>query len=193
MSISGHKIYGPKGVGALYVRKSPQVKLAPLFFGGGQERGLRSGTLPVPLCVGFGMACEISESEMARENERLTEYKNYFMKKILDSLEDVYLNGDQELRIPGCLNFSFKGIEGEGIMLGMRDVCLSSGSACTSASLEPSYVLKALSIDEDLAHSSLRIGLGRFTTFQEVDYVSSKIIEVVNRLRKMSPIWTNGG
>ncbi|MDR3187527.1 MAG: IscS subfamily cysteine desulfurase [Holosporaceae bacterium] len=193
MSISGHKIYGPKGVGALYVRKNPQVKLTPLFFGGGQEQRLRSGTLPVPLCVGLGTACEICEREMANESERLTEYKNYFMEKILGSLEEVYLNGDREFRIPGCLNFSFRGIEGEGIMLGMKDVCVSSGSACTSASLESSYVLEALSIDEDLAHSSLRIGLGRFTTFEEVDYVSSKIIEVVNRLRKMSPIWTKGG
>ncbi|MDR1375265.1 MAG: IscS subfamily cysteine desulfurase [Holosporaceae bacterium] len=193
MSISGHKIYGPKGIGALYVRKSPHIKLAPLFFGGGQERGFRSGTLPTPLCVGLGTACEISGWEMTRENERLTEYKDYFMGKILGGLEDVYLNGDRNLRIPGCLNFSFSGIEGEGIMLGMRDVCLSSGSACTSASLESSYVLEALSIDEDLAHSSLRIGLGRFTTFEEVDYVSSKIIEVVNRLRKISPIWSKGG
>ncbi|MDR2067590.1 MAG: aminotransferase class V-fold PLP-dependent enzyme [Holosporaceae bacterium] len=193
MSVSGHKIYGPKGIGALYVRKSQQVKLSPLFFGGGQERKLRSGTLPTPLCVGLGMACEISGLEMTRESEMLTEYKNYFMGKILNGLEDAYLNGDRELRIPGCLNFSFRGIEGEGIMLGMRNVCLSSGSACTSASLEPSHVLNAISIDDELAHSSLRIGLGRFTTFEEVDYVSSKIIEIVNRLREMSPIWTKGG
>jgi cysteine desulfurase len=189
MSISGHKIYGPKGIGALYVRMEPRLRLTPLFFGGGQERGIRSGTLPTPLCVGLGEACEIARLEMSEEHNRLTEFKNYFIKKILDDLEKVYLNGDREKRIPGCLNFSFEGVEGESIMLGMPDVCISSGSACTSKILEPSHVLKAVSIREDLAHSSLRIGMGRFTTFDEVKYVSSKLIEVVNRLREMSPIW----
>lgn len=189
MSISGHKIYGPKGVGALYVRKKPRVRLTPLFFGGGQERGMRSGTLPTPLCVGLGKACEIAQQEMDAENTRLGEFKNYFLKKIFDNLSKVYLNGDAERRINGCINLSFEGIEGEGIMLGMPNVCVSSGSACTSESLEPSYVLRALSVREDLAHSSLRIGFGRFTTFEEVEYASSKIIEVVNRLRDMSPIW----
>ncbi|MCR4624287.1 MAG: IscS subfamily cysteine desulfurase [Alphaproteobacteria bacterium] len=189
MSISGHKIYGPKGVGALYVRIKPRIRLAPLFAGGGQERGIRSGTLPVPLCVGFGKACEIAKSEMVQESQRLTEMKNYFIDKILTRLEKVYLNGDRERRIPGCLNFSFEGVEGESIMLGMPEVCISSGSACTSASLEPSYVLKAISIREDLAHCSLRVGLGRFTTFDEVEYVSDKIIETVTRLRSMSPLW----
>ncbi len=189
MSISGHKIYGPKGVGALYVRIKPRIRLTPLFSGGGQERGVRSGTLAVPLCVGLGKACEIAKNEMHQEAERLTEMKNHFIGKILSRLEKVYLNGDREKRIPGCLNFSFEGVEGESIMLGMPEVCVSSGSACTSASLEPSYVLKALSIREDLAHCSLRIGLGRFTTFEEVEYVSDKIIETVTRLRSMSPLW----
>ncbi|MDR3179523.1 MAG: aminotransferase class V-fold PLP-dependent enzyme [Holosporaceae bacterium] len=189
MSISGHKIYGPKGIGALYLRLEPRLRLTPLFFGGEQERGIRSGTLPTPLCVGLGEACEIAQLEMPEEHKRLTEFKNYFIKKILDGLEKVYLNGDREKRIPGCLNFSFEGVEGESIMLGMPDVCISSGSACTSKTLEPSHVLKAISIREDLAHSSLRIGLGRFTTFDEVEYVSSKLMEVVNRLREMSPIW----
>lgn len=189
MSISGHKIYGPKGVGALYVRIKPRLRLTPLFSGGGQERGVRSGTLPVPLCVGLGKACEIAKNEMSQEAKRITEMKNYFIDKMLSRLEKVYLNGDRERRIPGCLNFSFEGVEGESIMLGMPEVCVSSGSACTSASLEPSYVLKAISVREDLAHCSLRIGLGRFTTLDEVEYVSDKIVKVVTRLRSMSPLW----
>ncbi|MDR0678448.1 MAG: aminotransferase class V-fold PLP-dependent enzyme, partial [Holosporaceae bacterium] len=189
MSISGHKIYGPKGVGALYVRLNPKLKLVPIFFGGGQERRIRSGTLPTPLCVGLGEACKIAQREMLSESARLAELKDYFIKKIFDNLNKVYLNGDVKQSIPGCVNLSFEGVEGEGIMLGMPDVCISSGSACTSDSLEPSYVLEAVSVNEDLAHSSLRIGFGRFTTFKEVEYVSSRIIEVVNRLREMSPIW----
>jgi cysteine desulfurase len=189
MSISGHKIYGPKGIGALYVRSKPRVRLSPIFFGGGQERGMRSGTLPTPLCVGLGKACEIAQAEMSEESKKLTKLKDYFLEKIFSNLSKVYLNGDTEYRIPGCINLSFEGVEGEGIMLGMPNICVSSGSACTSDSLEPSYVLKAISIREDLAHSSLRIGFGRFTTFEEVDYVSSKIIEVVNKLRAMSPLW----
>jgi cysteine desulfurase len=189
MSISGHKIYGPKGIGALYVRMKPRIRLSPLFFGGGQERGMRSGTLATPLCVGLGKACEIAQEEMQAEGLRLAELKDYFLKKIFNSLTKVYLNGDAEHSLGGCVNLSFEGVEGEGIMLGMRDVCISSGSACTSESLEPSYVLKALSVREDLAHSSLRTGFGRFTTFDDVEYVSSKIIEIVNRLRDMSPIW----
>ncbi|MCR5224676.1 MAG: IscS subfamily cysteine desulfurase [Alphaproteobacteria bacterium] len=189
MSISGHKIYGPKGIGALYVRTKPRVRLTPLFQGGGQERGLRSGTLATPLCVGIGTACAIAQKEMAEERLRLLKLKDYFLNKIFDNLPKVYLNGDREQRIPGCINLSFDGIEGEGIMLGMPEICVSSGSACTSASLEPSYVLKAISVREDLAHSSLRIGFGRFTTQEEVEYAASKIIEVVNRLREMSPLW----
>lgn len=189
MSISGHKIYGPKGVGALYVRIKPRIRLTPLFSGGGQERGLRSGTLPVPLCVGLGKACEIAKIEMASDATRLTELKNRFIDKILSSLDKVYLNGDRKNRIPGCLNFSFEGVEGESIMLGMPEVCVSSGSACTSESLESSYVLKALNVREDLAHCSLRIGLGKYTTLEEVEYVTDKLIEVVTRLRAMSPLW----
>ena len=189
MSVSGHKIYGPKGIGALYVRMKPRVRLAPLFHGGGQERGLRSGTLATPLCVGIGAACAIAQKEMSEERLRLQKFKDYFLSKIFDNLPKVYLNGDRELRIPGCINLSFDGIEGEGMMLGMPEICVSSGSACTSASLEPSYVLKAISVREDLAHSSLRIGFGRFTTQEEVEYAASKIIEVVNRLREMSPLW----
>ncbi len=189
MSISGHKIYGPKGVGALYVRMKPRIRLVPLFSGGGQERGLRSGTVAVPLCVGLGKACEIAQNEMAQEAKRLTELRDRFLDKIFSRMEKVYLNGDRERRIPGCLNLSFEGVEGESIMLGMPEVCVSSGSACTSASLEPSYVLTAISIREDLAHCSLRIGLGRFTTLEEVEYVSDKIIETVSRLRSMSPLW----
>jgi cysteine desulfurase len=189
MSISGHKIYGPKGIGALYVRLKPRVRLTPLFFGGGQERGMRSGTLATPLCVGLGKACEIAQREMSEESSRLMEFKSHFLKRIFSNLTKVYLNGDAERSVPGCVNLSFEGVEGEGIMLGMQDICVSSGSACTSESLEPSYVLKALSVREDLAHSSLRLGFGRFTTLEEVEYVSSRIIEVVNRLRSMSPIW----
>lgn len=188
MSISGHKIYGPKGIGALYVRLKPRVRLTPIFFGGGQERGLRSGTLPVPLCIGFGKACEIAKNEMLEEAERLDGFKNFFIERLTKNLKKVRLNGDANKRIPGCLNFSFEGVEGESVMLGMQNVCISSGSACTSMSLTPSHVLEALGVG-DLAHSSLRIGLGRFTTKEEVEYVCSKIIEVVNRLRAMSPIW----
>jgi cysteine desulfurase len=162
-----------------------------LFLGGGQERGIRSGTLPTPLCVGFGEACEIAQREMPEESVRLLELKKYFISGIFENLSKVYLNGDREKSIPGCINISFEGIEGEGIMLGMRDVCLSSGSACTSQSLEPSYVLRALSVADDLAHSSLRIGLGRFTTLDEVKYVLAKMVDVVNRLREMSPLWSS--
>jgi cysteine desulfurase len=150
---------------------------------------MRSGTLATPLCVGLGKACEIAQQEMSAESARLSEFKAYFLEKIFSNLSKVYLNGNAEHSIHGCINLSFEGVEGEGIMLGMQDVCVSSGSACTSESLEPSYVLKALSVREDLAHSSLRIGFGRFTTLDEVEYVSSRIIEVVNRLRDMSPIW----
>jgi cysteine desulfurase len=189
MSVSGHKIYGPKGIGALYVRMKPRVRLSPVFYGGGQERGMRSGTLPTPLCVGLGKACEIAKQEMDAENARLTEFKNRFLEKIFNNLGKVYLNGDETRRSPGCIKLSFEGIEGEGIMLGMPEICVSSGSACTSESLESSYVLKAISAREDLAHSSLRLGFGRFTTLEEVNYAASKIIEVVNRLRDMSPLW----
>ena len=189
MSISGHKIYGPKGVGALYVRRKPRVRLAPLMSGGGQERGMRSGTLPTPLCVGFGEACAICQKEMAQENERLHSLRKRLLDKIHGQLSDVFLNGDLEKRIPGNVNLSFAYVEGESLMMGIKDLSLSSGSACTSASLEPSYVLRALGVDEELAHTSLRIGLGRFTTEKDVDTAVQSIVSSVQRLREMSPLW----
>jgi cysteine desulfurase len=189
MSISGHKIYGPKGIGALYVRRRPRVRLEALISGGGQERGMRSGTLPTPLCVGLGEACRIAEAEMVPEAERLHAFRGRFLSKITEQLPEVYLNGDLEHRIPGNLNISFAYVEGEGLMMGIKDLAVSSGSACTSASLEPSYVLRALGVDEELAHTSLRIGLGRFTTEAEVDYAVERIACEVQRLRNMSPLW----
>lgn len=189
MSISGHKIYGPKGVGALYVRRKPRVRLEALIHGGGQERGMRSGTLPTPLCVGLGEACAIAEREMGAEAERLKYLRDRMYNKIKEQLPEVYLNGDLEQRIPGNLNISFAYVEGEGLMMGIKDLAVSSGSACTSASLEPSYVLRALGVEEELAHTSLRLGLGRFTTEQDVDYAVEHIVQSVNRLRAMSPLW----
>ncbi|MHA1597407.1 MAG: IscS subfamily cysteine desulfurase [Alphaproteobacteria bacterium] len=189
MSISGHKIYGPMGIGALYVRRRPRVRLVALITGGGQERGMRSGTLPTPLCVGLGEACAIAEKEMGAETERLKMLRDRFYDGINGRLSEVYLNGDLEHRIPGNLNLSFAYVEGEGLMMGVNDLAVSSGSACTSASLEPSYVLRALGVEEELAHTSLRIGLGRFTTEEEVDYAVDKIATEVERLRVMSPLW----
>ena len=189
MSISGHKLYGPKGIGALYVRRRPRVRLEALISGGGQERGMRSGTLPTPLCVGMGEACRIAEAEMGAEAERLHMLRDRFYNAITEQLADVYLNGDLENRIPGNLNISFAYVEGEGLMMGIKDLAVSSGSACTSASLEPSYVLRALGVDVELAHTSLRIGLGRFTTEEEVDFAVELIVGEVNRLRQMSPLW----
>lgn len=189
MSISGHKLYGPMGIGALYVRRRPRVRLVPLINGGGQERGMRSGTLPAPLCVGLGAACAIAEKEMGAEAERLRMLRDRFYNKMRERLPEIYLNGDLDRRIPGNLNISFAYVEGEGLMMGIKDLAVSSGSACTSASLEPSYVLRALGVDEELAHTSLRIGLGRFTTEAEVDYAVEKIAAEVERLRAMSPLW----
>jgi len=189
MSISGHKLYGPKGIGALYVRRRPRVRLEALISGGGQERGMRSGTLPTPLCVGLGAACRIAEAEMGAEAERLHTLRSRFLDGINQRLPEVYLNGDLEQRIPGNLNLSFAYVEGEGLMMGIKDLAVSSGSACTSASLEPSYVLRALGLDEELAHTSLRIGMGRFTTEAEVDYAVDRIAGEVTRLRNMSPLW----
>ena len=189
LSISGHKLYGPKGVGALYVRRKPRVRLEALIHGGGQERGMRSGTLPTPLCVGLGEACAIAQREMGAEAERLKGLRDRFYKKIKEQLPEVYLNGDLDSRIPGNLNLSFAYVEGEGLMMGIKDLAVSSGSACTSASLEPSYVLRALGVEEELAHTSLRIGLGRFTTEQDVDYAVEHIVQSVQRLRAMSPLW----
>jgi cysteine desulfurase len=189
MSVSGHKIYGPKGIGVLYVRRKPRVRLVPLIHGGGQERGFRSGTLPAPLCVGMGAAAEIAQREMDKDNEKLTKLRDRFHKRITDRLPEVYLNGDLKKRLAGNLNLSFAFVEGEGLMMGIKDLSVSSGSACTSASLEPSYVLRALGVEEDMAHTSLRIGFGRFTTEDEVDYAADRIIEAVQKLRSMSPLW----
>ncbi|MFM8800753.1 MAG: IscS subfamily cysteine desulfurase [Tagaea sp.] len=189
MSISGHKIYGPKGIGALYVRRRPRVRLQALIHGGGQERGMRSGTLPTPLCVGLGKAAEIAKNEMAQENARLMTLRDRFLKTVNGKLPEVFLNGDLDNRLPGNLNLSFAYVEGEGLMMGIKDLCVSSGSACTSASLEPSYVLRALGVEEELAHTSLRIGFGRFTTEAEVDYAADRIVQAVSKLRAMSPLW----
>lgn len=189
LSISSHKLYGPKGVGALFIRRKPRVRLTPLFNGGGQERGLRSGTVAPALVVGFGEACEIAGQEMAQESERLRSLRDHFYKKITTHLDHVYLNGDYEQRIPGNLNISFAYVEGEGLMMGIKELAVSSGSACTSESLEPSYVLRALGVEEELAHTSLRLGFGRFTTLEEVNFAADRIIQAVSRLREMSPLW----
>ena len=189
LSVSGHKIYGPKGMGALYVRRRPRVRLEALISGGGQERGMRSGTLPTPLCVGLGEACRIAQAEMGGEAERLHALRDRLLNRINERLSEVYVNGDLEQRIPGNLNISFAYVEGEGLMMGINDLAVSSGSACTSASLEPSYVLRALGVEEELAHTSLRLGLGRFTTEAEVDYAVDRIVGEVRRLRNMSPLW----
>ncbi len=189
LSISGHKIYGPKGVGALFVRRKPRVRLQSLINGGGQERGMRSGTLSPPLCVGLGEACAIAEVEMAEEYRRLTILRNRFYQAITSELEEVYLNGDFDQRIPGNLNLSFAHVEGEGLMMGVKELAVSSGSACTSASLEPSYVLRALGVEAEMAHTSIRIGIGRFTTEEELDQALKSLVSEVNRLRDMSPLW----
>ncbi|KAG8007553.1 Cysteine desulfurase [Nibea albiflora] len=189
MSISGHKIYGPKGVGALYVRRRPRVRLEPLQNGGGQERGLRSGTVPTPLAVGLGAACSIAQQEMEYDHHRVSRLANRLVQKIMSRIPDVIMNGDAEQRYPGCVNLSFAYVEGESLLMALKDVALSSGSACTSASLEPSYVLRAIGADEDLAHSSIRFGIGRFTTEEEVDYTAEKCVQQVTRLREMSPLW----
>jgi cysteine desulfurase len=189
MSISGHKLYGPKGIGALYVRRKPRVRLVALIDGGGQERGFRSGTLPTPLCVGLGEACEIAMKEMGAEAARLRKLRDRFLDGLKAKLPDIYVNGDLEQRIPGNLNISFAYVEGESLIMGIKSLSVSSGSACTSASLEPSYVLRALGVEEELAHTSLRIGFGRFTTEQEVDTAVADIVKHVSRLRQMSPLW----
>ncbi|XP_061689929.1 cysteine desulfurase, mitochondrial [Syngnathoides biaculeatus] len=189
MSISAHKIYGPKGVGALYVQRRPRVRLEPLQNGGGQERGLRSGTVPTPLAVGLGAACSIAQQEMEYDHQRVTLLANRLIQKITSQIPDVILNGDPQQRYPGCINLSFAYVEGESLLMALKDIALSSGSACTSASLEPSYVLRAIGADEDLAHSSIRFGIGRFTTEKEVDFTAEKCIQQVQRLREMSPLW----
>ena len=187
MSISAHKMYGPKGVGALYVRrKSPRVQISAIIDGGGHERGMRSGTLNVPGIVGLGKACAIASEE---ESCKLAGLRNRLRDRIMGRLDEVYLNGSGEHRLPGNLNISFAYVEGESLLMGINDIAVSSGSACTSATLEPSYVLKALGTGDDLAHSSIRFGLGRFNTEAEVDYVADRVIETVERLRELSPLY----
>jgi len=189
-SISGHKIYGPKGVGALYVRrKSPRVQVAAQIDGGGHERGMRSGTLNVPGIAGLGKACAIASEEMAQESCRMAGLRNRLRDGIMNHLDEVYINGSMEHRLPGNLNISFAYVEGESLLMGINDIAVSSGSACTSATLEPSYVLKALGTGDELAHSSIRFGLGRFNTQAEVDYVAARIVETVTRLRELSPLY----
>jgi cysteine desulfurase len=190
LSLSGHKIYGPKGVGALYVRRrNPRVQLAEQINGGGHERGMRSGTLNVPGIVGLGAACEICQKEMAAEAAREQELRDYLKAKLENALDYIHVNGNMEHHLPGNLNMSFVYVEGESLLMGINDIAVSSGSACTSATLEPSYVLKALGLGDDVAHSSIRFGLGRFNTKAEVDYVSDKIIDVVQKLRELSPLY----
>ena len=189
LSISGHKIYGPKGIGALFVRRKPRVRLVPIINGGGQERGMRSGTLPTPLCVGLGEACRIARLEMVDEAKRLQKLQDRFLAAINKELDEIYINGDITSRIPGNLNISFAYVEGESLMMGIKNLSVSSGSACTSASLEPSYVLRALGVEEELAHTSLRIGFGRFTTDAEVDKAIADITGAVKKLRAMSPLY----
>jgi cysteine desulfurase len=190
VSLSAHKMYGPKGVGALYVRRrNPRVLLAEQISGGGHERGMRSGTLNVPGIVGLGKAAEIAKAEMASEGERLRTLRDRLHAGLQRNLDEIYINGSMEHRLPHSLNVSFAYVEGESLLMGINDVAVSSGSACTSASLEPSYVLKALGAGDDLAHSSIRFGLGRFTTEEEVDYVVDRLTTVVRRLREMSPLY----
>lgn len=189
MSFTGHKMYGPKGVGALYVRrKNPRVKVTSQMDGGGHERGMRSGTLNVAGIVGFGKACELCMNEMEAEAARLSKLRDKLERELL-TLEESYVNGNVEARLPHVSNISFKYVEGEGLMMGIKELAVSSGSACTSASLEPSYVLKSLGLDDELAHSSIRFGLGRFTTEEEIDFAIENVKTAVNKLRDMSPLW----
>jgi cysteine desulfurase len=199
MSLSAHKIYGPKGVGAAYVRRRPRVRLEPLIHGGGQERGLRSGTVPSPLVAGFGEACRIAKEEMASDHKKIKGLSDRLIHGITSQVEQIVRNGDPE-GYPGCVNLSFSYVEGESLLMALKvsrevistdiqDIALSSGSACTSASLEPSYVLRALGAADDMAHSSLRFGIGRFTTEAEIDLVVERIVRVVTKLRDMSPLW----
>ncbi len=189
LSVSGHKMYAPMGVGALYVRRRPRVRITPLFNGGGQERGMRSGTLPTPLVVGLGKAAEIANQEMEEEGGRLLELRNLFYTMVKDKIPDIIVNGDLDVGWPGNLNISFPYVEGESIIMAIKQLAVSSGSACTSASLEPSYVLRAIGVDEDLAHSSIRFGFGRFTTKAEVIFAANLINGKIMRLREMSPLW----
>jgi len=189
VSLSAHKMYGPKGIGALWVRRKPRVRIDPQIDGGGHERGMRSGTLPVPLIVGFGKAAELAKEEMHDEAIRLAALRDRLYKGITSRLTETYVNGSMEHRLPGNLNISFAFVEGESLLMALKDVAVSSGSACTSASLEPSYVLRALGVGDELAHTSIRFGIGRFNTEAEVDYVIELVVKSVERLRALSPLW----
>ncbi len=188
-SISGHKIYGPKGVGALFIRKKPRVRITPIINGGGQERGFRSGTLATPLVVALGKAAEIANSEMEKDNEHVKKLFNIFVDTIQKNADEIYLNGDRDHRYHGNANLSFAYIEGESMILAIKDLAVSSGSACTSSSLEPSYVLRALGVGDAMAHTSIRFGFGRFTTEDEVNYATQLMLSKINKLRELSPLW----
>jgi cysteine desulfurase len=188
-SISAHKMYGPKGIGALWVRRRPRVRIDPIIDGGGHERGMRSGTLPVPLIVGFGKAAEVAQGDMAEEAVRLRRLRDRLYAGLEAGLTEIYVNGSLEHRLPGNLNVSFAFVEGESLLMALKDVAVSSGSACTSASLEPSYVLRALGIGDELAHTSIRFGIGRFNTEAEIDYTIDLVVKSVQRLRELSPLW----
>jgi cysteine desulfurase len=189
LSISGHKIYGPKGIGALYIRRKPRVRILPLFNGGGQERGLRSGTLAPALIVGLGKACEVAKREMKNDHDHVTRLYNKILKKVRENITHCQLNGDENQRYMGNLNLSFAYVEGESLLMALKKYAVSSGSACTSESLEPSYVLRAVGVSEDLAHTSLRIGLGRFTLESEVDEFLAELEKAIVKLRELSPLW----
>ncbi|OBZ90695.1 Cysteine desulfurase, mitochondrial [Choanephora cucurbitarum] len=189
MSISGHKLYGPKGIGAVYVRRRPRVRLEAVQSGGGQERGIRSGTVPHPLVVGLGEACRIAHEEMEYDHARISKLSKRLIEGIQSQVQEVHRNGDPVHNYPGCVNLSFAYVEGESLLMALKDIALSSGSACTSASLEPSYVLRALGADDEMAHSSIRFGIGRFTTDEEVEFVIKKVCQHVDKLRDMSPLW----
>jgi len=190
LSLTGHKIYGPKGCGALYVRrKGPRVQITAQIDGGGHERGMRSGTLNVPNIVGLGAACAIARKEMAEESKRVKFLRDKLKTTLESELDEVYINGSMEHRLPNNLNMSFAYVEGESLLMGINDIAVSSGSACTSATLEPSYVLKALGMGDDLAHSSIRFGIGRFNTEEEIDYVAERMVTVVRKLRDLSPLY----
>jgi len=188
LTVTAHKVYGPKGIGALYVRRKPRVRIEPQIHGGGHERGLRSGTLPTHQIVGMGEAFRIAKLEMGAESERIRSLRDRLLNGFKD-MEEVYVNGDMERRIPGNLNISFNFVEGESLIMGIKDVAVSSGSACTSASLEPSYVLRALGRSDELAHSSIRFTIGRFTTEEEIDYAVKLLRAKIGKLRELSPLW----
>jgi len=188
-SVTAHKMYGPKGIGALWVRRKPRIRIDPILDGGGHERGMRSGTLPVPLIVGFGKAAELAKAEMPAEAKRLRALRDRLLRGLQSRLIETYVNGSLENRLPGNLNISFAFVEGESLLMALKDIAVSSGSACTSASLEPSYVLRALGVGEELAHTSIRFGIGRFNTEAEIDYVVDLVVKAVERLRALSPLW----